>query len=1179
MTRRRVTPPYTPLVVICPNCGEENPERARFCLNCATPLAETPSVRERKLVTVLFADVTGSTSLGERLDPERLKDVMSAYFDAMREEIQAEGGTVEKFIGDAVMAAFGVPKAHEDDAARALRAALRMRRRLHALNDDLTLTHGVTLEVRIGINSGEVLAQPTPRPGEGMVTGDAVNVAARLEQAAEPGQVVVSERTAKAARGFTFRDLGPLQLKGKGQVITALELVGDEQGGERGVPGLRAPMVGRDRELHLLSSIYDRVASEGRPHLVTIYGDAGVGKSRLTAEFVDAAGERSPSTSVVRGRCLPYGEGVTYWPLAEILKGYAGVLDSDPPQVALEKLRAAGTDALTADRSTDPARTSAALAYTLGLEDPEFRFSELPPRQVRLETHTAWRVFFSVLGSREPTIVVIEDIHWADNALLDLLEELADRVQASVLFVCPARPELTQRRPTWGGGKRSFSSIFLDPLSPDEADQLVGFLLSVEALPREVHDEILRRAEGNPFFLEEIIRHLIDEGRIVRRGDRWRAASSIGDVVIPDTIQGVLAARIDLLAAEEKKTLQSAAVVGRIFWTGPVGRLLNGDAEQVEDILGRLEDRELVLARLGSSMAGDREYTFKHILTRDVAYDSLPRRDRATAHATVATWIEDTAGERKREFAELLAHHYAQAHRGILEEARAKGDLVEWLRRKAFEYLLLASTDAWSKLVVQKAERLAEHAASIAGTDVERAEALEALGNAYQTNYQGNLAYRYFKEAADIRLAGVPEDTRAIARICARTVEVPLRWPGSMATLPPESEVAPYLEIGLRRAGDEDNEELARLLTGRSFWPYAFPEVASGDEAIAEAKEAGERAVAMARRLNRPDLASAALDGLGGILMNQGDDVGALRNAERRVQLIPQLQDPMELGDMYGVAAWTSFHVGHYAESLRYAEEGIRAGSHPGVQLHCRSWAVVAKTRLGDWDGALAAAGAAERALGDRKESPPGFSWRVFGAAGYIHELRGNRAAADRYLSIIRRMAEQMGSYHSAAPWILLVLGFRGEFEEARAMLSDYEVLHTGVHRALLLESECDVVAYEKRWGDASEVVERSRAHALAGGAVALAAFADRLEGRAAATGAEDLDHALPLLKRAQDTFTDLGARWEAACTELSRAEALVASGRNAEAASALGRALTVFDELRSVRQQARARQVLAQLG
>jgi len=287
----------------------------------------------------------------------------------------------------------------------------------------------------------------------------------------------------------------------------------------------------------------------------------------------------------------------------------------------------------------------------------------------------------------------------------------------------------------------------------------------------------------------------------------------------------------------------------------------------------------------------------------------------------------------------------------------------------------------------------------------------------------------------------------------------------------------------------------------------------------------------------------------------------------------------MELGDIYGVAAWTSFHVGHYAESLRYAEEGIRAGSHPGVQLHCRSWAVVAKTRLGDCDGALAAAGAAERALGDRKESPPGFSWRVFGATAFIHELRGNSAAADRYLTIIRRMAEQMASYHSAAPWVLLVLGLRGEFEEARARLADYEVLHTGVHRALLLEAECELVAQEQRWDEASAVVGRARAHAHAGGAVALKAFADRLEGRAAATGAEDLDHPLPLLRRAQDTFTDLGARWEAACTELSFAEALVGSGRNAEATSVLHRALAVFDELRSVRQQARARQVLAQLG
>ena len=620
--------------MVCPNCGEDNPDRARFCLNCATPLAEAAPARERKLVTVLFADVTGSTALGERLDPERLKDVMSAYFEAMREEIQAEGGTVEKFIGDAVMAAFGVPKAHEDDAARAVRAAMRMRARLGELNGDLEQAHGITLQMRIGINTGEVLAQPAPTPAEGMVTGDAVNVAARLEQAADPGQVVVSERTAKAARGFRFEPLPPLQLKGKDASVGAVVLLGAVEGAERGVPGLQAPMVGRDNELDLLLALFERVTAARRPHLATVYGDAGVGKSRLTAEFVRRVEGREWSALVVRGRCLPYGEGVTYWALGEIVKSHAGLLDSDTSESALEKLQAMGAELLQPEFSSDPARTVAALAYTVGLEDPGYRFSELAARQVRLETHGAWRSFFSALGQR-PTIVLVEDIHWAEAALLDLLEELADRVQGSVLFVCPSRPELTQRRPTWGGGKRNFSSIFLDPLTRADADRLVRFLLTVDDLPAALHDQILAKAEGNPFFLEEIVRQFIDEGRIVRSGDRWRAAGDLGYVVIPDTVQGVIAARIDLLATEEKKALQSASVVGRVFWTEPLKRLLNGEADRIDELLDRLESRELIAARLSSSMAGEREFIFKHILTRDVAYETLPRRARGPAHATV----------------------------------------------------------------------------------------------------------------------------------------------------------------------------------------------------------------------------------------------------------------------------------------------------------------------------------------------------------------------------------------------------------------------------------------------------------------------------------------------------------------------------------------------------------------
>ena len=347
------------------------PVEARFCPSCGEGVSapSVPAGQERRLVTVLFADVTGSTALGEQLDPERLRDVMDTYFGAMREEIEAEGGTVEKFIGDAVMAAFGVPVAHEDDPARALRAALRMRTRLEDVNADLEARFGVTLQVRTGVNTGEVLATIDPKPGEAMVTGDAVNAAARLEQAAEPGQIVASERTVRAARSFRSTPLGEIELKGKADRVSASLIVGEDAGVERGIPGLHAPMVGRERELTLLRSVYERVAAERRPNLVTVYGEAGVGKSRLTHEFLDWVAQRVQAPTIVRGRCLPYGDGVTYWPLAEILKGHANVLDTDPPALVLDKVRTVGRTLLTTDVTSDPDRAAAALAFTVGVED------------------------------------------------------------------------------------------------------------------------------------------------------------------------------------------------------------------------------------------------------------------------------------------------------------------------------------------------------------------------------------------------------------------------------------------------------------------------------------------------------------------------------------------------------------------------------------------------------------------------------------------------------------------------------------------------------------------------------------------------------------------------------------------------------------------------------------------
>jgi class 3 adenylate cyclase len=1144
----------------CPVCGAEVPAGARFCPACGSAIAAdepAPSGQERRLVTMLFADVTGSTGLGERLDPERLQEVMAAYFGAMREEIEAEGGTVEKFIGDAVMAAFGVPIAHEDDPARALRAALRMRRRLADVNVDLRARFGVALEIRTGVNTGEVLAATSPLPGEPMVTGDAVNAAARLEQGAEPGQIVIAERTARAARGFRFRELGERDLRGREQAVPAV-LLEDEVASapQRGVPGLRAPMVGRDAELDVLRSLYQRSAAEGRPHLVTIYGDPGVGKSRLVAEFLGwSAGAETPPT-VVQGRCLPYGDGVTYWPLAEILKTWSGVLDSDPPSVVLERIRFMGKDLLTLDVAAEPDRATAALAYTVGVEDPLVSFDSLEPREVRLKTHAAWRSFFSALAVTSPVVALIEDIHWADPALLDLLEELAERVQGPVLFVCTSRPELTERRPGWGGGRRNFSSVSLDPLTAYEADQLVTLLLSIEDLPAAVHGHILERAEGNPFFLEEIIRKLIDEGRLERVGDRWRGASGIGDVVVPDTVQAVLAARIDLLGSIEKRALQSAAVVGRVFWPGPVLLLLNGEGPELDDTLARLEDRDLVASRLSSSVSGQREFTFKHVLTRDVAYESLPRRDRARAHSAVAGWIESTAGERRGEFAELLAYHYEEAYRGRRDDERGDARSVEPLRKKAFASLMQASEDARRRYAVAKAAVMAERAKTLADDPLERAMASEQVGMVALNDYRGDLAHASFREAADLRAQHAPEDRMAIARVCARAVELPMRWPGSMMEIPPEDEVRRLLDLGFANVSDGDSDERVRLLLARGFVAYAFGHrrAISDDEferAMADADEATE----MALRLGRTDLASASLDSAGATLWPRGLYGRSLPLVRRRLELAEVLEDPWELGDMYAVAAWATATIGDYPEAVRLATkgEGLSAGDAPGMTLHNLSWRAFAEFSLGNWPSVVDEILPQVLAvLGERRDEPPYFAAHAFGSAAFVHDARADPAASE-LIALLRRHAEVEGGEwpRRSLIWLAWILTRRGQADDVGLLLEKLASSTSGISQAIEDQVRAEILAVEGRWNEVPAFLERSRESASEGGLLALPVHLDRLEGRAA-LAAGDHRRGLELLERARQRFNELGATWERARTELDLAEALLTAARTDEARSML---------------------------
>jgi hypothetical protein len=412
------------------------------------------------------------------------------------------------------------------------------------------------------------------------------------------------------------------------------------------------------------------------------------------------------------------------------------------------KIRKAGRELLTEEVTSDPGRATAALAFTVNVADPELDFGSMEPREVREEVHAGWRSFFSALAAETPVVVIVEDIHWADAALLDLLDESSERVVGPVLFVCPSRPHLAATRPAWGGGRRNHSSIALDPLTPEEADRLVHELLTIEDLPPSVHTRILERAEGNPFFLEEIVRQLVDEGHLVREGDRWRALDKIEQVVIPDTVQAVLAARFDLLDAQDKRVLQAAAVVGRVFWPGPVALLAHRHDEAVDASLRILEERELILSRMTSSLAGQQELIFKHVLIRDVAYESLPRRDRTDAHAAVAGWIEETAGDRAGEMSELLAYHLSTA---VALSRDTPSGPTEELQVAAFRWLLRASDEARRRLVVGKAQRLAEEALDLASGDLERTDALEILAQAFFVDYLGDLAWRYFREAAFTR--------------------------------------------------------------------------------------------------------------------------------------------------------------------------------------------------------------------------------------------------------------------------------------------------------------------------------------------------------------------------------------------------------------------------------------------
>jgi class 3 adenylate cyclase len=585
---------------------------------------------ERRLVTVLFADAVGSTGLGEMLDPEDVRALMRRYFAIARDVVEMHGGTLEKFIGDAVMAVFGLPMAHGDDATRALAAALELRDRV---KEDPQL--GERLPIRLGVNSGEVVASREPAGADFLVTGDPVNVAARLQQAAEAWAILVGERTARAAGdGFVLRPIDPVAVRGKALPVSASELIG-----RASVPRTRGTtLVGREADLAQLELVTSRAFRERRPFLVSVIAAPGVGKSRLLEEFIDRLPDHSPDARVAIAQCLPYGQRLTYWPLRALLLGILELPDETPPDV----VRATARSWLAERGDETPDRTADLLAATIGAAELDL--------VDRAELFAAWRSTIELAATRRPLILVIEDLHWSSDSLLDLVEfVLQPRGASALLMIALARPELLDRRPGWGGGRRNYVSLALEPLDDGEVGELVTQLLDGPA--PDIVRSVVARAEGNPFYAGEIVRSIVERVPDLRD----RAAVDAALAALPDSVQATVLARLDALSPTARRVLQVASIFGRSYRLSGVASLDPELRELTVETSDELLDRDLIRT------SGRGLFTFRHILIREVAYGTLTRTERIRLHAAAGEWIESTAGSDSDALAELIAYHYREA--------------------------------------------------------------------------------------------------------------------------------------------------------------------------------------------------------------------------------------------------------------------------------------------------------------------------------------------------------------------------------------------------------------------------------------------------------------------------------------------------------------------------------------
>ncbi|GCE27005.1 hypothetical protein KDA_24890 [Dictyobacter alpinus] len=973
----------------------------------------------------MFADITGSTPLADRLDPEDMRAILTGYFNLMTAQIRKHDGTVEKYIGDAVMAVFGTPITHEDDPDRAIRAALDMQAALTVFNEQrLERDPDATrLQMRIGINTGEVAAtgSTATQHQDFLITGDAVNIAARLQQMATPDTILVGERTYHSSREvFDFKAIAPLHLKGKSEPISGYVVQGLRQSTPiitqhpRGLTGGNTRLVGRDLELTLMHASYARVQTERRPHLITILGTPGIGKSRLVREFIKREQELVKSASsmgelrpplVLKGRCPPYGEGLTYWPLIEILRTILKVQDGDTNEIVqqrfVEFLRVTFAKA---KRNESPEEIAETLLRRIGrgllnkessADEPDYNERPKPEVQTAMRTATikqsgaqgallrAWRVLLEALGELQPLIVVVDDLQWADEALLDLFEYLTDRITSvPLLFICPARPDFLEHRRDWGGGHRNFTTIELDALNWEESSDLIDALLNTSELPEALRYTILARSEGNPFFVEEIIRMFIDQGILVRgenqaRGQRyWHVEypkhgtlGELGQPVqsvanetledgllnnpyliplphVPDTIQGVLAARVDLLNPTEKLILQHSSIIGRTFWLSTLLELAQGfRPEEVVEALVALIRRDFIAEisiKAATPARIDRAFIFKHILIRDVVYNNVPRQRRSREHARLALWLDEQTSDQQANFVELIAYHYQRAlatwspnaaidYIEIYNQQQPTASPVRLtrqdLRDRAVKYLTLTGDQAMDSYYGLRALQAYNDAFELLNDEhadaLDKSKLLAKVGEAHAQ--RGNLDEAWLQLRRSLQLAtdnGVISDKKHLLRLYEQLSLLATRWLARFVTLPDPREVRRYINAGLKiLEGTPTSREYIAFLTYQAFWYIRQLDKAPGDQKhkLAEqALQSGHKALHMAEELNSPRTLSLTLDAMGFIYFEYHRYTKAIELQERRLKLEHLITDREELYDLHYSLGIAYEQVAEYATALNY---------------------------------------------------------------------------------------------------------------------------------------------------------------------------------------------------------------------------------------------------------------------